>query len=607
MTLKRRSPRRYGFDTLLREIARAGEVEPEREPRPPRRLGRYLVGDLVGRGGMGAVYRARDLELDREVAIKLVHGKRDSIRLVRFAREVRALALLSHPNVVAIHDAAVHRGTAYLVMELVEGLNLRQMLLRDLRLPVQRALQLARQIADGLAAAHARGIVHRDLKPENVIVMTHGHLKVLDFGLAQLSEPGSGAAPRHATLTGAVLGTPHYMSPEQVRGRRVTARSDVFSFGALLYEMLFGRKAFAATTAAESYTRILNAQPDGLARPSATTARGRLLSIAKRCLHKDPLERFPSGLELAVALADAEHKKRSAAAGRSSAAPTESIKLPNRRRLTRYATDGDVHIAYQVIGNGPVDLCFVSGFVSNLDVWWEQARGRAFFGGLAAHTRLIMFDKRGTGLSDRVPTQTLDQRVADLRAVLDAAGSKRTVIFGDAGATCIRFAARFPERTHGLILYGTTAQSWAAGPHVRDLLMSRWGTGVSLPIFAPSLCGDPSMVRWAARWERSSASPGALASLLDAVDQLDVTAEARTLQTPTLVIHRKGDKTIPAASGRTLAALIPGARYSEHEGDDHALMIGDAERIVTEVLAFVGELSDSTERATRSSAPVDRR
>jgi pimeloyl-ACP methyl ester carboxylesterase len=483
-------------------------------------------------------------------------------------------------------------------MELVEGLNLRQMLLRDPRLPVPRVLQLARQIADGLAAAHARGIVHRDLKPENVIVMTHGHLKVLDFGLAQLSEPSSGAAQHHATLTGAVLGTPHYMSPEQVRGRRVTARSDVFSFGALLYEMLFGRRAFAATTAAETYTRILTVQPEGLARPSTTTVRGRLLSITKRCLHKDPLERFPSGLELAAALAEAEHKKRSAAPGTSS---VEGIKLPNRRRLTRYATDGDVHIAYQVIGNGPIDLCFVAGFVSNLDVWWEQARGRAFFGSLAAHTRLIMFDKRGTGLSDRVPTQTLDQRVGDLRAVLDAAGSKRTVIFGDAGATCIRFAARFPERTQRLILYGTTAQSWAAGPHVRDLLMSRWGTGVSLPIFAPSLCGDPSMVRWAARWERSSASPGALASLLDAVDQLDVTAEARTLQTPTLVIHRKGDKTIPAASGRMLAELIPGARYSEHDGDDHAPMIGDAERILSEVLAFIGELpGGSVERATRA-------
>lgn len=588
---KRTSPRRYGFESLLRELARAPDQVADDELKPPRKLGRYVLGPLVGRGGMGAVYRARDAELGREVAVKLVHARPGSQNLVRFTREVRALATLSHPNVVAIYDAAVQRGTAYLVMELVSGDTLRHLLLRERRPPIERAVALARQIAEGLGAAHASGVVHRDLKPENVAVMQRGHVKVLDFGLAQLNALGTDQTENRATMTGAVLGTPHYMSPEQVRGQRATARSDVFSFGALLYEMLIGKRPFGAGSAAETYAQILSSEPERSKRATESTVRGRLLQVALRCLEKEPRARYASGAELVAALDAAVSGKRET---KRPARPRESTQPPSRRRTTRYAIAGGVHVAYQVIGDGPVDLCFVTGFVSNLDVWWEQAPGREFFSGLATRTRLIMFDKRGSGLSDRVPVQTLDGRVEDLRAVLDAVGSRDTVIFGDAGATCIRFAARYPERTRGLILYGTTEKSWRAGAQARDLLVGGWGSGVSLPIFALSMVSDPVLRRWGARWERLSVSPGSLLSLLEGMQDLDVTEDARTIRVPTLVIHRDGDRAFPPEAGRSLAALIPGAKYREHEGIDHAPMIGDRKRIVDEVLAFVETLSPAS-------------
>ncbi len=591
----KRATQRYGFESLLRELARAPELAVDDQPRPPKRLGRYVLGPLVGRGGMGAVYRARDRELGREVAVKLVHAKRGSLGLVRFTREVRALSLLSHPNVVAIHDAAVHRGTAYLVMELVSGDTLRHMLLRDGKLGVATAYKLARQIAEALAAAHARGIVHRDLKPENVIVMDHGHVKVLDFGLAQLSALGTEITENRATMTGAVLGTPHYMSPEQVRGNRATARSDVFAFGVLLYEMLLGRRPFGAGGAAETYARILHAEPDGLKVGSDATVRGRLLAIVRRCLSKDPRERYASGAELCAAVVDVEGKRsseRRSSAPAIAAAPGQ--KPLKSRRTTRYASAEGVHIAYQVIGDGPIDLVFASGFISNLDVWWEQAPGRDFFGALAARTRLIMFDKRGCGLSDFTGDQTLDGRVDDLRAVLDAVGSQRVVLFGDAGATLIRFAARYPERTEALILYGTTERSFRAPLQVRDLLVGAWGTGVSLPIFAPSMVADPVLRRWGARWERLSASPGALVSLIEAIGDVDVSEDAVKVRCPTLVMHRTGDRAVPFADGRAMAKLIPGAKFSEHEGDDHAIVIGGGQRVVNEVLEFIAQLPGRT-------------
>jgi len=271
------------------------------------RLGPYEIVGLLGSGGMGEVYRARDPRLRREVAIKVIpEGLADRERLRRFEQEARAAGALNHPNVLAVHDIGTHEGTPYVVSELLEGQTLRQRL-EGGALPVRKALDHAIQIAQGLAVAHDKGIVHRDLKPENLFVTDDGRVKILDFGLAKLTQPGALAGDHDPTDTGAttesgtVLGTAGYMSPEQVRGERADHRSDVFSFGAVLYEMLSGRRAFRRETAAETMNAILKEDPAELSRTGVQVPPG-LAGVVQRCLEKRAGERFHSAHDLAFAL-----------------------------------------------------------------------------------------------------------------------------------------------------------------------------------------------------------------------------------------------------------------------------------------------------------------
>src|SRR5712692_2591655 len=215
---------------------------------PGVRLGPYEVLAPLGAGGMGEVWKARDARLGREVAIKVLPPSysRDPDRLRRFEQEAKAAGLLNHPNITAVHDIGMHEGAPYIVTELLEGETLRERLAAG-PLPQRKALDFAGQIAQGLAAAHEKGIVHRDLKPENLFVTKDGRVKILDFGLAKLERPDSEGAgqtnmPTEAAGTepGVLLGTLGYMSPEQVRGRPADPRSDIFAFGAILYEMLSG-------------------------------------------------------------------------------------------------------------------------------------------------------------------------------------------------------------------------------------------------------------------------------------------------------------------------------------------------------------------------------
>jgi eukaryotic-like serine/threonine-protein kinase len=256
---------------------------------------------------MGEVYRARDPKLNRDVAIKILPEAlaADPAALARFEREAQAVAALSHPNILAIFDFGRQGDTAYAVMELLEGETLRARLEHG-ALPARKAVDLAVQIADGLAAAHEKGIVHRDLKPENVFVTQEGRAKVLDFGLAKRTGSASGPslsmqATSGHTGPGMVLGTAAYMSPEQVRGEVVDHRSDIFSFGAVLYEMLTGRQAFGRETATESMTAILKEDTPEIAAtgPSASPA---LQRIVQHCLEKKPAERFRDAHDLAFAL-----------------------------------------------------------------------------------------------------------------------------------------------------------------------------------------------------------------------------------------------------------------------------------------------------------------
>ena len=277
-----------------------------------RRLGRYEVVSLLGAGGMGEVYRARDTVLERDVALKVLPeaAAEDPDRLERFAREARAVARLSHPNILEIHDVGHDNDVHYAVTELLEGESLRERLGRG-RLPVRKAVSTADAIARGLGAAHAQGVVHRDVKPENVLLTSDGRVKVLDFGIASLHEPEVQAAGPDAsevstiTAAGSLLGTIGYMAPEQVRGEAADARSDVFALGCVLYEMLTGERTFHRATPAESLAAVLHDEPPPPLSLVPDIPAG-IDRVVMRCLEKEPGERFQSAADVAFALRAAE-------------------------------------------------------------------------------------------------------------------------------------------------------------------------------------------------------------------------------------------------------------------------------------------------------------
>jgi len=261
------------------------------------RLGSFEMVERIGRGGMGEVWRARDTRLKRDVAIKLLPPafSRDPERIARFEYEARAASALNHPNVVSVFDIGNENGVYWIVSELVDGESLHRLMGKG-PMPVSKVIDIAAQVAEGLAAAHAAGIMHRDLKPGNIMVRRDGRVKIVDFGLAKRVRPG----PESDTITGAgvVLGTVGYMSPEQVRGDPADHRSDLFSFGVVLYEMLSGRRAFSGDSSIEVLNSILKDDPPDLPASVPST----LNRIVRRCLEKDPARRFQSAADLGFAL-----------------------------------------------------------------------------------------------------------------------------------------------------------------------------------------------------------------------------------------------------------------------------------------------------------------
>src|SRR5215467_11529539 len=275
---------------------------------PPRaKIGSYEIISALGAGGMGEVYRARDLSLGRDVALKVLPKgfAADSERLRRFEQEARAAAALNHPNIVAIYGFGTDGDHApYLTTELLEGQTLRDRLMQG-EIPVRKAIDVGLQTALGLAAAHDRGILHRDLKPENVFLTRDGVVKILDFGLAKVVAPDPKASDHGATITstepGLVVGTVGYMSPEQVRGQAADFRSDIFSLGAILYELLSGKRAFRGPTPADTMSAILKEEPVELSGSGRSLPPG-LGRIVHRCLEKNAGERFQSARDLAFNL-----------------------------------------------------------------------------------------------------------------------------------------------------------------------------------------------------------------------------------------------------------------------------------------------------------------
>ena len=265
------------------------------------RLGPYAIDDLIGRGGMGEVYRARDTRLNRFVAVKVLSPDvaTHAPQFARFEREARTGALLNHPNIVTVYDVGAEQGVPFVVSELLQGSTLRARLASG-ALPAKVAVHYARQVASGLAAAHELGVVHRDIKPENIFVTREGRVKILDFGLAkwrlealELLQAGGSVS----TQPGVILGTISYMSPEQVRGEEADQRSDIFSLGVMLYEMLSGKVPFRGASAIETLNAILHEEPRALCSDKGTVG-WELDRVVRHCLEKDPAERFQSARDL---------------------------------------------------------------------------------------------------------------------------------------------------------------------------------------------------------------------------------------------------------------------------------------------------------------------
>lgn len=264
---------------------------------------------------------------------------------------------------------------------------------------------------------------------------------------------------------------------------------------------------------------------------------------------------------------------------------------------TKYAQSGEVSVAYQVFGSGPIDLVFAPGFISHLEHEWEEPRWAKFMNDLGSFARLIKFDKRGTGLSDRLGgLSNMAERIDDIRAVMDAAGSARAVLMGisEGGAMCQLFAATYPDRVSKLILLSSYTNASSAVPELKNNVVSPdqirriWGTGAMLPMYAPNFAKDPAFCEWWAKFERLSASPSSAIELRKINAAFDVTPILPSIQAPTLILHRTGDVRIRVQSAREVAQVIPGARLIELPGEDHFVWLDDTGRVIDEIRRFVG-------------------
>ena len=404
-------------------------------------LGPYEILSILGSGGMGEVYRARDSRLERDIAIKVLHEKwaRDSLILARFQREARAVAALSHPNIVALYDIGAEQGMHYVVMELLEGETLGRRL-KQSSLEWRAALEIALAVAEGLAAAHAKGLIHRDIKPENIYLTANGGVKILDFGLVRQEKHALASTRLGETVTletqpGVLLGTVSYMAPEQVRGQQADARSDVFALGCVLYEMVIGQRPFPGDSPADIMASILHDAPSLLSesgkwRPAA------LDRLIARCLEKTPAQRVASAVELVAALK----------------AIRNDISLQDSK-LRRTDTVIGQEATGRLPSNQPVVSIAVLPFV-NMS---SDPENEYFSDGLAEELLNVLSKIEGLRVASRTSSFALKGRMEDLRKIGEQL-NVRTVLQGSVrkSGNRIRVSAQLGNVADGYQLWSET-------------------------------------------------------------------------------------------------------------------------------------------------------
>ncbi len=585
------------------------------------RLGPYEIVRSLGVGGMGEVYLAHDERLDRRVAIKMlpmryVHTPQ---WVQRFEREAKSASALNHPNILTIFEIGRQDDNHFIVSEFVEGQSVRSLV--ESEMPLEERLDVIIQIAEALHAAHSANIVHRDIKPENVMLRPDGLVKVLDFGIAKYCSPaqtiGQFTGARSETEPGTIMGTIRYMSPEQAQRLSIDFRADLFSLGVLMHELLTGKLPYSSSRDSNVLTTLMSDEPLHL-KHLASLENNHLELCIKKLLRKNREERYQSAKELLVDLKGARRERdrsdsprensntNSSKIGDSRASDTDhsiatdtTIDVPE----VRYTRSGDVNIAYQIVGSGEIDLVFVMGWVSHLDWFWKEPSFARFLMRLASFARLILFDKRGTGLSDRVPYDqlpSLEQRMDDVRAVMDAAGSENAILLGvsEGGPMCSLFAATYPQKTLALVMIGSYARRLRAADYpwgptevqhrgFLDEIAKSWGGPVGIEARAPSKANDREFSNWWATYLRMGASPGAALALTKMNALFDVRPILKAIQVPTLVLHRTGDRCLQVEEGRYLAEQIPGAKFVELPGNDHLPFIGKQEEILDAIAEFL--------------------
>jgi serine/threonine protein kinase len=434
------------------------------------KLGPYEITAPLGAGGMGEVYAARDTRLERELALKILPAEMaDGFeRLSRFEKEARLASALNHPNIVTVYDIGSSGKLRYIAMELVRGSTIRE-LLRDGPLTLKQTLNIAAQITGGLASAHEAGIVHRDLKPENVMVTRDGLTKILDFGLGKyelsdLAAPACTTIASESALTGegTILGTVDYMSPEQALGKSVDFRSDQFSFGSLLCEMLSGNKPFHRAGAVQTLSAIIEAPPQ---LPESLQLPRRMREIINRCLEKDPAQRYPTTRILASELRSvAEELEGDPAPRAQTDARSQTGRGTKRQNIQFCVTSDGVRLAYASAGAG-YPLVKAANWLNHLDYEWDSPLWKHWLAELTKHHRLIRYDERGNGLSQQdVNEMSFDQWVQDLDSVVAATGVDRFALMGisQGGPVAIAYAVRHPERVSHLVLIGSFSRGLMA-------------------------------------------------------------------------------------------------------------------------------------------------